>query len=313
MKKLAFLLFVLVMALSLAACGKGGEYKDAMSLYESGQYHDAAVKFTELSDYENSKEMVKTCKYEEAKELFKAGSYDEAREIFVDLADYEQSSDYVTQCDGAIAREKYGDVFDALAGNTWFYNGGNDTTLNRISFENDSASIAQVYFDGNGKHDNGSSECSYTVDDTNVIVSMSDGSELKIAYNLSEGKISLGDNEYYTLEEIDSGLQGYWKVKSSMILNGRQSKNEYNIFFDNGKVVSESAALANNPYYPDGYYNYFGPYEGTYKLNFGGFDTEIMHGGDWFFNIIGGKVTVLYYDHVGTPSDGLPGQNGYSF
>ncbi len=384
-KRLALVLAIVMTVLLLTGCGKGGDYKAAMSLYESGQFEEAAAKFTELGDYENSPEMVKVCKleaakalfdagnfeeaksafeelgdyenspelakksgYEAAKVLFDAGKFEEAKKLFQELGDYEDCGTYVTECDykqasalldageyeAAIAifetirdygdssekldlaaqelmREKYGNVLDALDGNAWYFNGGADTILNRISFSGGTATIAQVYFDGNGKHDNGSADHPFTVNDRYVVVSLADGSELQIAYAFLGDTFMLGDKEYFTIEEIDAGLQGYWNMRNAETILGMKTATDKNIYINNGNLKSESASLKAGS--RTGEYYYYGPYSGTYKLNFGGFDTDMSHGSEWFFNIIGGKVTLLNYDHVCTPSSKLPGQYGYKF
>lgn len=205
----------------------------------------------------------------------------------------------------------YSEVKTALAEGTWYFNGGSDTVLNNISFSEEEATIGQVYYDGNGKHDNGSAAYSYALDDENITVTMADENELKIPYTLDNGAVKLGSGDYYIIEEIDAGLQGYWKMRKSEVLLGMKSENEKNIYINDGKVISEKASLAMGS--DSGEYYYYGPYEGTYTLNFGGFDTDMSHGNEWFFNIIDGKVTLLNYDTVCTPSDKLPGENGYSF
>ena len=339
---------VLVLITLLTACGKGGEYKKAISLYEDGQYEEAAMKFTELGDYENSAEMAKTCKYEAAKALFDSGSYEEARKAFADLGEYEESANYVKECDYNIASAlfdageyeasieiftkisdfkdssskiqmankeimmlKYGEVIKALNGNAWFFNGGSDTILNQISFTEEKATIGQVYFDGNGKHDNGNNSYPYIVDDKKILITTVDGSEIEINYTFSDGVISLGEKKYFSTDEIEKGIQGYWNSRNSSVVLGIKTVSDKNIYFDNGNVISERAALANGS--TTGEYYYYGPYAGTYTINFGGFDTDMMHGNEWFFNIIDGEVVVLNYDHVCVPSDGLPGEDGYSF
>ena len=193
---------LLIAAVILTGCGKGGDYKKAMSMYENGQFEEAAEKFTELGDYENSQDMVMTCRYEAARTLFDAGKYEEAKKAFAELGDYENSANYVSECDystasslleagdyeGAIAIfesipdfkdsqekirsankelmiQKYGPVLQALNGKTWLFNGGSNTILNKISFTDEEAEIAQVSYDGNGKHDNGSNTFAFTVDD----------------------------------------------------------------------------------------------------------------------------------------------------
>lgn len=345
---LVSLCLLLTATMLLTGCGKKGQYDKAMAMYENGQYEEAAEKFTELGDYENSNDMAKACRYETAKALLDAGDYDGARKAFEELGDYENSTDYMKECDynkanalfdagdyeGAIAifetiadyndsaekiklagkelmYSKYGDVLTALEGNEWYYNGGADNILNRISFKDGEAEIAQVYFDGNGKHDNGSGVYPYIVDDKNIIITMTDGSETVIAYALADGSVSLGNNDYYTLEEIDEKIQGYWRVRKSEVILGIYTENEKNIHFDNGHVESEQASLANNS--TNGEYYYYGPYEGSYTLNFGGLDTDMMHGNWWFFGVVDGEVVVMSYDNICTPADGLPGEDGYSF
>lgn len=316
-------------------------------MYENGQYTEAADKFSALGDYEDSQNMVKACNYEAAKVLFNDGSYEEAKQAFSELGDYEDSAQFVNECDyniasalfdsgdyeGAIAifetisdfsnsaakikdanqqlmLQQYGDVVNALDGNTWYFNGGSDTILNSISFADGGATIAQVSFDGNGSHDNGSNTYSYTLDDANITVTLNDGSNLTIAYTISDGAITLGENEYFSPEEVDAGLQGFWTESGSSVLGG---SNEYNIQIDNGNISSESASEAIG--YGNGAYYYYGPYTGTYTLNFGGFDTDMYHGKDYFFNIIDGEVKLLHFDTVCSRSDitQFPGEDGYSF
>jgi TolA-binding protein len=85
----------------IAACVSGcssSDYKNAMSMYEAGQYEEAATIFTELGDYEDSSAMVLTCQYEGAKSDYDAGDYDGAKETFTALGDYEDSADWVLAC-----------------------------------------------------------------------------------------------------------------------------------------------------------------------------------------------------------------------
>ena len=276
MKKRGYLLLMLVLALGLllTGCGEKGKYDKAMSLYESGQYEEAVELFTKLGEYENSQEMVEVCNKE-------------------------------------IMYQTYADVFVALDGNTWFYNGGADTVLNGITFSAEEATIAQVYFDGNGKHENGSDTYPYIVNDQNIVLTMADGAELAIPYALADGEVKLGNNDYFSTKEVDEGLQGCWNVRTSGSAFGSKTVSDKSILFDDGKVVSEKASLAYGS--TNGDYYYYGPYEGNYTLNFGGLDTDMSHGNEWFFNIIDGKVVVLNYDHVCQPSEKLPGEDGYQF
>ena len=343
MKRKAYLLLLLVLVVALLFTGcDSSDYKKAMEMYENGEYADAAPIFEGLGDYEDSAEMAKVCNYEVAKTLLADGSFDEAKAAFAELGDYEDSANYVMECDyskaaallesgdyeGAIALfdtikdfkdsadkikeankaimlEKFGDVIKALSGNTWYFNGGEKTILNGISFSEDEATIAQVSFDGNGKHDNGSNSFDYVVDENNITLTLADGSEMQIPYSLSDKGIKLNNDEYFSEKDIEKGIQGYWKITSGF----GSLETERNIYFKDGKVKAEWASEAMGGF---GYY-YYGPDSGSYKLNFGGFDTDMRHGSEYFFNIIDGKVTILHYDTVGKPSDGFPGEDGYKF
>lgn len=206
--------------------------------------------------------------------------------------------------------DKYGDIVHALGTGTWYFNGGADTILNSIVFSNSAATISQVYFDGNGKHDNGTNDFAYSLDDTAITVTLSDGSNLMIPYNYADGTVVLETKTYFTPEDIINGLQGFWTQDSRLM-----GHHIYYVRFDGNTISSEhaSAALGSSS---GGYYWYGGDgYTASYQLNFGGFDSKMSHASDWFFNIIDGKVTLLHYDSICTPSSitKFPGQYGYSF
>ena len=133
-----------------------------------------------------------------------------------------------------------------------------------------------------------------------------------IPYRLSGEEIVLGEGEYFSPDQMEEGLQGYWTCTTvSTFAEYSGKRNIHYLFVDHGTLKSEQAAEAVDG--TDGEYYYFGPEEGSYKLGTGGFITEMRHGNEWFFNIIGGKPTILHYDNVCTPADGFPGQDGYSF
>ncbi len=208
----------------------------------------------------------------------------------------------------------YSDVKNALNGKTWYYNGGSDTALNSISFGQDKATISKVTFTGNGKIDGGSSQYDFDVDAENITVKNNGQEELKIPYQFSNGTLTLEANKYFTAEQIDAGIQGCWGLMNhiqSIPKVGVTTNSSHAISFDNGKVVQESASKGRN--LTDGDYYYYGPDEGQYKVNFGGFDTEMRHGNEWFYNIINGQPTILHFDVVCQRIESLPGEKGYSF
>ena len=206
--------------------------------------------------------------------------------------------------------EKYGDVIHTLTENTWYFNGGANTILDTITFTDSVATISQVYFDGNRKHENGVNDFAYTLDDTMITVTLEDGSPLSIPYIYEEGALTLDTETYLTQEDIIAGLQGFWTVETNFL--GRQIHYAH---IEGNVITTEFAASALGGR-PGDYYWYGGDgYTGSFQLNFGGFDSEARDAEDWFFNVINGKAVLLYFDSVCTPVNitKLPGQYGYSF
>jgi len=314
-RKAVLVISVLLMAALLTACGDGGKYKKAMSLYESGSYEEAAAIFAELGDYEDSAERLQDCQYQNASALRSSGDLEKALGIFESLLGYKDADIMAEEVRHDIMLQTYGDVIALLQDETWFFNGGNDTTLNCLTFSDTAAVIQQVYFDGNGKYDNGSTENPYVIDADNVVLTLASGEELSIPYTMSDGTVKLGSGDYFMQAEVQDGLQGFWMNRGTSTLLGETCANERWIHFDGETVSMESASEASTYFYEPGSWFYYGPYEGTYTLNVGGIDTEMEHGDTVFFNIIDGNVAVLWYDAVMTRSDAeaFPGENGYSF
>lgn len=301
--KLFAILLVAASVVLLTACDSG-DYKKATNLYNSGQFKEAADLFESLGDYEDSADMLLICRYEEANQLMNEGKYEDAAAIYESIIGYSDAADKLAEANSKITYEKYGDVIDLLAKEAFYYNGGSSNQLNRIIFTESGATIEKVYFDGNGKWDNGSDSVRYTMDDSVISVTQADGSLLEIPYKVEGDSVKLGNGEYLTLAEIDRGIQGYWSLTTYTF-----GKQEYHIYFENGTVKSENAARS---LFNSDEYFYYGPYEGTYTLDFGSFNTDMDHGNDWFFTIIDGKPTILHYDSIASPGGSFPGQYGYS-
>ncbi|MBQ6020011.1 MAG: hypothetical protein IJL26_07515 [Clostridia bacterium] len=119
---------------------------------------------------------------------------------------------------------------------------------------------------------------------------------------------------------VEKGIQGFWKCryKSKDKTFGLYSTYEHNVEINNGTMTYEHAAT---DFFDASSYNYFGPYTGSYTLTIGGFDAKLKDkyantktaGSVFFYNIIDGKVKVLYFDHVCEIANELPGQYGYDF
>lgn len=311
-RKMVFLLITTIVAATLlTGCGKGSDYKEAVSLFENGQYEDAKTKFSELGDYEDSASYVIECNYYIASDMLDAGNYENAVEIFESISDFKDSASKIEEANNAIMREKYADIYTALNGNTWYFNGGADNILNWITFSDEIATVDQVTYTGNG-WTTSTNEYNYEVNDDGIAVTLLDGSALTITYTMSDEALTLESDKYFTLDDIEARIQGYWTLTTTTL--GKEDT--VNIYFNDGYVIYENAA--ESIYAADsgsGRYFYYGPYEGTYTLKSTGFDTEIKNGSMFHFNIIDGDVAILYFNHVFTRSDadGLPGENGYSF
>ena len=348
MKRIVLLICLILSAAVLLTGCKSADYNRAMALFDEGKYAEAAAIFEALGDYEYSEDMLLSCKYQSAKELFDAKDYEGAKSAFAALGDYKDCAEWVVKCDYSVAvdyfekgyyenavaifetlngyadsadkiraakiqlmKKKYGNVIDALNGHTWFYSAGSDNSLGGISFSDNGASFKKVTFDKKGKHDAGGEICSYSLDDHCITVMKNDGTAVVIEYKMSGGSVDLVGGGYFSEAEIDDGVQGYWHYRVSAYVKGKLEVTEKNICFDEGKVTAESAAKIHGG--KKGEYDYFGPFEGEYKIGFGDFVTDIEGGGEWFFTIIDDEVAVLYLDHVCDIADSLPGKEGYVF
>lgn len=348
MKKLFALVMVMALLFSLAGCDSS-DYKKATALYEEGKYSEAAEMFTALGDYEDSAEMALTCRYELAGELFDDGSYEEAAAIYEDLGDYKSSERQLNACiyqqaealfaagsyeeaieiyeslgnyeDCAskitlakkeLMLQQYGDVIDLLSKDAWFYADTAVNAVNVITFTADGASTKDIYYDGNGKHVTAETPCSYLLDDSAIYVTLPDGTELVIPYAVSGESVTLGAEGFFSIADVEAGLQGYWNSRETTYnpITGF-STSEYNIQLENGTITYEYAAEAYG--YTDGTYYYYGPHTGTYTISANGFDTDAKNGFQFGFVITDGQLAMLRYDHICTPGSGLPGQDNYSF
>ena len=78
---------------------RGIVYLEACDLLNSGQYKEAIDKFTDIIDFEDSKEQIQIAKYKLAIQYFNNKEYDIARQLFVELNDYEESKQYLEEID----------------------------------------------------------------------------------------------------------------------------------------------------------------------------------------------------------------------
>ncbi len=286
------------------------KYKYAESLYETGSYTEAIVVYEELDDFKDSSEKVTEIKYIQAEELYAAASYEEAIDIYEEIVEYNDSASKIVAAEKEIKYITYADAYAALTQGTWFYEASSINAVNVITFTKEAAAIKEIYYDGNGQHVTSPNECEYSLTDKEIKIVLSDGSEMNITYVVNGSEITLGNGEYFTPAQIDSGLQGYWR-NVSYTFSIITTKSEDIFFFDNGTVMYESACPAYG--YNDGSYYYYGPYEGTYTIDDEGIHSEIRNSWNLGFVIKDGAVVMNNCGDNCSPCDGFKGEDGYSF
>ena len=337
---------MLAIYLALTGCGST-QYKRAMSLYEGADYEKASEIFEELGDYENSSEIALNSQYTYATKLLEDKNSDTSKEIFVQLGNYTDSKNFCKEFDHQKAEEalasgdyetvislheavsghleserkipvakktltdeSYSDVINLMTTGVWFYNGGSDSVVNRLTFSDATARIVQIAFDGNIVAVTGDNELPYLVDESNITLTLVDGSEQVIPYTLEDDTLVLDDG-YLTPADIDADLQGYWGVHTRNVVLGIATEKECIFHFDNGKVVYEYAVKAYGG--RNGEYYYYGPYEGTYTVDERGLKTDAKNSWQFAFNVIDGKAVFTPCGDVCSPVSGFKGENGYRF
>ena len=100
----SFLLVILVLLLfvSMAGC-EDLDYRDAIRLYNDGDYEAAAEIFYALGDFEKCPELYTDCQYWIAVDLAEEGNFEKALPRFWKLGDYRNSPQWVTECKYQIA------------------------------------------------------------------------------------------------------------------------------------------------------------------------------------------------------------------
>lgn len=200
-----------------------------------------------------------------------------------------------TGCANTFEKEKA-----ALNDTKWFSAVETSNSVVVWDFYEESLQRSKYFFDGNGIHDSDKDTAEYELEKDIIKVKFED-EELLIPYTFENDEIRLEQGKYFSVQDIEDGIQGCWTL--------HKKSNEYNVQFNAGTMINESAARA---YTGDGYY-YYGPNEGAYTVGNGKFETEAKHGGEYFFNVYDGKVNLYHYGEQMTSSNGLPGEDGYVF
>lgn len=308
-----------------------GDYKDsadqaricryayAKELFEAGEFTQAAQAFAELGDYQDSAAMVKECDYRNAEALLSAGSYEQAIAAYEALGDYKDSDAKLLAAKQELMYITYAEVFDALSEGVWFFEGTSDGAVRILSFTRENATVGGVIYDGNGAQESDAEICGYIVEDASITVSTEAG-ELTILYTMEGGEVILEPGVYFTPAQVEEALQGYWGTCATYYFgDSGPMNNEYIYCFDNGTVSYERAADAyiSEGYlysaYP-GYYYYFGPFQGTYRITEKGMEVNISSDNKQFgFQISDGEVVMTRWGKICERYEGFKGLYGFTF
>ena len=213
----------------------------------------------------------------------------------------------MSACGGNLDAKK-----ETLVGTKWFSSAETSNTIVVWNFYEESVEKIEYFFDGNGIHNSEKKVASYTMQKDVIKVSFDD-EEMIIPYTFKNDKVALKQGDFFSPDDIEKEIQGFWTLhkKDYIAAVGVSTESENNIQFDNGIMRNENASKAYNG--APGEYYYYGPNEGEYAIGDGKFETEVKHGGEYFFNVFGGKVNVFHYGNKMERGEGLPGQNGYKF
>lgn len=97
LKAATIVAMICVLLVSMTGCD-ALDYRDAIDLYNAGQFDEAADMFFELGDFEDSEALFTSSHYWAAVTRMEAGNYSEALPRFIKLGDYEDSAQRVTEC-----------------------------------------------------------------------------------------------------------------------------------------------------------------------------------------------------------------------
>ncbi len=206
--------------------------------------------------------------YEKAKTLFGEQKYSEALEVFKGISTYEDSESYIAKCEKIIDAEAF------ICENPIYFR-GEDDCLHKATFTGDKeVKVECVKVTENGVVNGDVEEGSYTIDEVEITLrNLSD--ELTVAYaSLSEDNYFFSEG-FLTLNKIKSGLEGKWTCTL-------EDNSVYDIEITEDKIsytVTKGEAVE-------------GPFEGSYELGFGVFDTDVENGEIFSYIIEGSKVSL---------------------
>ena len=97
---------VCLLAFSMTGCN-ALDYRDAIDLYNSGDYAQAAEMFAVLGDFEDSARLEKLCHYWIAVDTMEAGDYEKAIPLLEAMDGYEDCADRIIECRYQLALDMF--------------------------------------------------------------------------------------------------------------------------------------------------------------------------------------------------------------
>lgn len=95
------------------------KYKEALALYQNGEYKQAESRFAELGSYRDSEQYLQDIPYRIAEDLLEKGKYEAARNAFLELGDYRDSADRAKETAYLYAQTLQADG-DYISARKWF-------------------------------------------------------------------------------------------------------------------------------------------------------------------------------------------------
>ena len=117
-KSVVCLLLVFLLTFAMTGCEEL-DYRDAVDLYNAGNYEEAAKLFAQLGDFEDSSQLETRCYYWLAVKAMEFGRYEAALEQFRALGDYEDAPARITECTYQLAVAAF-DSGDLAAAEAYF-------------------------------------------------------------------------------------------------------------------------------------------------------------------------------------------------
>ena len=114
LKATTVVVMICMLTFSMTGC-KALDYRDAIDLYNSGDYVQAAEMFAQLDDFEDSQRLETLCRYWIAIGTMEAGEYETAISLLEAMNGYDDTAERITECKYQLALHSFeqGDLADA--------------------------------------------------------------------------------------------------------------------------------------------------------------------------------------------------------